>query len=162
MVRLVVDAEGKTFEPVLVEMNRPLDCTSPPDMKRPLVVARPAALIPPEKVEVPVSVLVMRPERERLVAERSADEMEPVKVEVPWPETLMRSPTEKEVEEAMGKRLASVVEVALKILAVKESVKTPAPVTESAVPGVPVAMPRRWLEGSTTKKFSESRMVVFE
>ena len=75
------------------------------------------------------------------VVERPPKEEPPVKVEVPAPATVSTLPTEKEVVEAMGKIEASLVEVALKIFAERESVKTPAPVTPRAVPGVPVAMP---------------------
>src|SRR3989344_1898931 len=80
--------------------------------------------------------------------------MLPVKVEVPRPETVRRFEVEKEVEEAMGKREASAVEVALKTWVIREPVNTPEPVTESAVPGVPVAMPKN--PPAVRRAFSES------
>src|SRR3989338_8560008 len=85
----------------------------------------------------------------------------PEKVLVPRPETFRRLPTEKEVVEAMGKMLASEVEVALKIFAVRESVMTAAPTTASGTETVEVAlMPRRPFEASMPRKFAESSVVA--
>ena len=62
---------------------------------------------------------------------------------------MRRSAIEKDVVEAIGKVFISVVEVATNVLAVTLSVNTPAPVTEKAVPGEPVAMPIRLPTEST-------------
>ena len=131
----------------LEERHAPFKEKQPAVILMPAVEERPAVAIPPEKVDVPVSVEMMRPESARPEAESWASDSPPEKVLVPSPFTFKRLERDSAVEEANWNEDTPEVAVMNPVFTLFSAVKTPpmsaGPLcTLRRVPGVEVPIPR--------------------